>query len=79
MMLEAHLVEDAEEILRLAQETEVVGIDEGQFFGPNLVSVCKTLAKQKKRVVAGLNTDYRGEPFGPMPTLMCEADYLDKL
>lgn len=80
MMLEAHIVKDAQEILSLAQEADVVGIDEGQFFDSNLVSVCKTLAKQKKRVVvAGLDTDYRGEPFGPMPTLMCEADYLDKL
>ena len=44
-----------------------------------IIAVCKALAKDKKRVVvAGLDTDFRGIPFGPMPALMCEADYLDK-
>ena len=44
------------------------------------MEVCKTLASEGKRVVvAGLDTDYRGLPFGPMPDIMCEADYLDKL
>ena len=58
----------------------MVAIDEAQFFKEDIVEICKILAKQKKRViVAGLDTDYRGEPFGPMPLLMCEADYVDKL
>jgi thymidine kinase len=58
----------------------VVAIDEAQFFDDSILDVCKTLASNGKRVVvAGLDTDYRGVPFGPMPQLMCEADYLDKL
>ena len=59
---------------------KVVGIDEAQFFDDDLLSVCKVLASNGTRVVvAGLDTDYRGHPFGPMPNIMCEADYLDKL
>jgi len=58
---------------------DVIGIDEAQFFDDDIVDVCKYLASINKRVVvAGLDTDYRGKPFGPMPVLMCEADYLDK-
>ena len=67
-------------IMLLANDIDVVGIDEAQFFDDDIVEICKILAKQKKRViVAGLDTDYRGEPFGPMPNLICEADYVDKL
>ena len=55
-------------------------IDEAQFFDDDLLPICKELASNGARViVAGLDTDYRGLPFGPMPELMCEADYLDKL
>ena len=80
MKLNSKIIETAEEILTLSDDAEVVAIDEAQFFGNDIVDICKTLAKQKKRViVAGLDTDYRGEPFGPMPLLMCEADYLNKL
>ena len=51
-----------------------------QFFDQSIVMICKQLAGEGKRViVAGLDTDYRGLPFGPMPEIMCEADYLDKL
>ena len=58
----------------------MVGIDETQFFDHSIVDVCKRLAYNKKRViVAGLDTDYRGLPFGPMPDMMCEAEYVDKL
>ena len=58
----------------------MVGIDEAQFFDDELVYVSKALANDKKRVIiSGLDTDFRGAPFGPMPSLMCEADYLDKL
>jgi thymidine kinase len=64
----------------LAQDSEVIGVDEAQFFDDYLVKVCKSLASEKKRVIiAGLDTDFRGNPFGPMPLLMCEADFLDKL
>jgi len=78
--LESHLVNTPQEILDLAENASVVAIDEAQFFNDSILDVCKTLASQGKRVVvAGLDTDYRGIPFGPMPQLMCEADYLDKL
>lgn len=78
--MNSQIVETSDEILTKSQKAEVVAIDEAQFFDDNIVEICKILAKQKKRViVAGLDTDYRGEPFGPMPHLMCEADYVDKL
>jgi thymidine kinase len=80
MKLDSQIVETADEILTKSQNAEVVAIDEAQFFDDDIVEICKILAKQKKRVVvAGLDTDYKGEPFGPMPHLMCEADYVDKL
>lgn len=78
--MNSQIVETSDEILTKSQKAEVVAIDEAQFFDDDIVEICKILAKQKKRViVAGLDTDYRGEPFGPMPHLMCEADYVDKL
>jgi len=80
LKLESHLVNTSQEILDMAVNVSVVAIDEAQFFNDSILEVCKTLASQGKRVVvAGLDTDYRGVPFGPMPQLMCEADYLDKL
>ncbi len=58
----------------------MVGIDEAQFFDDRLINICKELAKNNTRViVAGLDTDYKGKPFGPMQGIMCESDYLDKL
>ena len=78
--LESHLVNTPQDILPLAENARVVAIDEAQFFDDSILDVCKILASQGKRVVvAGLDNDYRGVPFGPMPQLMCEADYLDKL
>jgi thymidine kinase len=80
MKLNSEIVKTSDEILTGSQKAEVIAIDEAQFFDDDIVEICKILAKQKKRViVAGLDTDYRGEPFGPMPYLMCEADYVDKL
>jgi len=80
MKMDSHLVNNAQEILELAQDSEVIGVDAAQFFDDYLVNVCKSLASEKKRVIiAGLDTDFRGNPFGPMPLLMCEADFLDKL
>lgn len=77
--LESMLVNNAQEILDNSDKIDVIGIDEAQFFGGDIVNVCKSLAHNNKRVVvAGLDTDYRGLPFGSMPALMCEADYLDK-
>jgi thymidine kinase len=64
---------------RVQPDTEVVGIDEGQFFDRELPSVCNTLADQGKRViVAGLDQDYLGNPFEPMPQLLAIAEYITK-
>jgi thymidine kinase len=60
--------------------TDVVAIDEAQFFGESLATVAQSLADRRLRViVAGLDMDFRGEPFGPMPRLMAEAEVVDKL
>ena len=73
-------VENSCNILLLAGDVDVVGIDEAQFFDPNIVSVCKTLADNGVRViVAGLDMDYLGKPFGPMPNLMAVAEYVTKV
>jgi len=68
------------DLLRDVQpDTEVVGIDEGQFFDAELPAVCNTLADQGKRViVAGLDQDYLGNPFEPMPQLLAIAEYITK-
>ena len=63
----------------VATETEVIGIDEGQFFDQELPMICDTLANQGKRViVAGLDQDYLGKPFEPMPQLLAIAEYITK-
>lgn len=74
-------VADAEEILQhLDPRTEVVGIDEAQFFDDGLVRVCTHLADLGKRViVAGLDMDFRGDPFGPMPQLLAVAEEVEKV
>ncbi len=73
-------VKSAEEILRLVEPfTEVVGIDECQFFGGEIADVATALASSGRRViVAGLDTDWKGEPFGPMPNLLAIADIIHK-
>ena len=80
MKMPSQVVEHAAEILPLVGEgTEVVGIDEGQFFDASLVDVVDALANRGLRViVAGLDQDYRGRPFEPMPQLMAVAEYVDK-
>jgi thymidine kinase len=61
-------------------DTTVVALDEVQFFDDDVVALCEELASQNKRVIiAGLDMDFRGEPFGPMPTLMARAERVDKL
>ena len=73
-------VESAEQILLLVNEVSVVGIDEAQFFDNQLVSVCNQLADRGVRViVAGLDMDYKGKPFGPMPNLLAVAEYITKV
>lgn len=73
-------VDFANDILLLTGECEVVGIDEAQFFDDSLLEVCNKLAFAGKRViVAGLDMDFSGKPFGPMPQLMAVADYVTKV
>ncbi len=68
-------VEHSQNILLLADDVEVVGIDEAQFFDMGIVDVCTELASRGVRVIiAGLDMDYQGVPFGPMPSLMAIAD-----
>lgn len=73
-------ISDAALMLDIASDVEVVGIDEAQFFGDNLVEVCQTLANRGIRVIAaGLDTDYLGKPFGPMPRLLAVAEDVQKV
>jgi len=73
-------VDSASTILLLTNDVEVVGIDEAQFLDDELPHVCNTLANQGIRViVAGLDLDYLGVPFGPMPSLMASAEYVTKV
>ncbi|NIS38555.1 thymidine kinase [Candidatus Saccharibacteria bacterium] len=73
------MVEDPREILEHSLESQVVGIDEAQFFKENIVEICNKLANMGKRViVAGLDMDYRGKPFEPIPQLLAIAEYITK-
>lgn len=73
------LVETPAEILELAANAQVIGIDEAQFFSNELVDVCNKLANDGKRVIiAGLDMDYKGIPFEPMPQLLAIAEYITK-
>ena len=73
-------VDSAANIILLASEVQVVGIDEAQFFDDGLVDVCNQLSYSGVRVIiAGLDMDYRGKPFGPMPKLMSIAEYVTKV
>ncbi|MGB0836705.1 MAG: thymidine kinase [Flavobacteriaceae bacterium] len=70
----------AANIRLLANDVDVVGIDEAQFFDDEIVSVCNDLANRGVRViVAGLDMDFKGNPFGPMPALMATAEYVTKV
>jgi thymidine kinase len=73
-------VETSTSILLMAGEVDVIGIDEAQFFDDQLPEVCDQLAARGVRViVAGLDMDYRGRPFGQMPNLLAKAEYITKL
>ena len=64
----------------MSSEVDVVGIDEAQFFDESIIEVCRELANRGVRViVAGLDMDFLGKPFGPMPALMAIAEYVDKV
>lgn len=73
-------VDSSASILLLGSDTDVVGIDEAQFFDENLIDVCNELANRGTRViVAGLDLDFKGVPFGPMPGLCAVADEVTKV
>lgn len=73
-------IESSQTLLLMAQDVDVIGIDEAQFFDDELPNVCDELAKRGIRViVAGLDMDYMAKPFGQMPFLLAKADYITKL
>ena len=73
-------VDSPQNILLMSSDVDVVGIDEAQFFDESIVDVCRQLADNGVRViVAGLDMDYMGKPFGPMPALMATAEYVTKV
>jgi thymidine kinase len=73
-------IDNSQKLLLLAQNVDVVGIDEAQFFDPEIANVCDILAFRGMRViVAGLDMDFQGRPFGQMPFLLAKADYITKL
>lgn len=74
------VVESSSNILIYSDDIDVVGVDEGQFFDEGIVEVCNQLADRGTRViVAGLDMDFQGRPFGPMPQLMAVAEYVTKV
>jgi len=73
-------LDNSQKILLLAQDVDVIGVDEAQFFDQELPKVCDELAMKGVRViVAGLDMDYLANPFGPMPSILSKADYVTKL
>lgn len=74
-------VKSSKEILeKLLDDTDVIGIDEAQFFDDSLVEIVSKIANNNRRVIcAGLDIDFKGEPFGPMPKLMAIAEFVDKI
>ncbi len=73
------LIEDINEVLNSSDDADVIGIDEAQFFSNDIVSICNKLANRGKRIIiAGLDQDYRGIPFEPMPQLLAIAEYITK-
>jgi thymidine kinase len=77
---QAIVVDSAKDILKYSSHAVVIGIDEAQFFGDDIVDVVQALLRQRKKIIAsGLDLDYRGKPFGPVPHLLALADRVDKL
>ncbi|MDR3678651.1 MAG: thymidine kinase [Flavipsychrobacter sp.] len=78
--IQATAVSNAYNILLMAADVDVVGVDEAQFFDDDIIEVIEELTRQRKRViVAGLDMDFTGRPFGPMPALLARAEYITKL
>lgn len=77
---QAITVSSAKDMLKYSSQAVVIGIDESQFFGEDIIEVVLTLLRQRKKIIAsGLDLDYRGKPFGPVPHLLALADRVDKL
>jgi thymidine kinase len=73
------LIDDIIEVLNHSDDAQVIGIDEAQFFNESIVHICNSLASKGKRIiVAGLDQDYTGKPFEPMPQLLAIAEYITK-
>jgi thymidine kinase len=73
------IIDDINDIIKLSGDAQVIGIDEAQFFNEKIIKICNQLASEGKRViVAGLDQDYRGNPFEPMPQLLAIAEYITK-
>ncbi|MCO5247647.1 MAG: thymidine kinase [Chitinophagales bacterium] len=78
--IQSNPISSSESLLLYSNEADVIGIDEAQFFDDRLPDVCNILAKSGVRViVAGLDMDFRGQPFGPMPALMANAEFVTKV
>ncbi len=78
--MRAVAVDGVADALRRSETSDVIGVDEAQFFEAAIVDAVQELVARGKRVVAaGLDRDFRGEPFGPMPLLLCLAEFVDKL
>lgn len=79
--IKAYPIKNSSEIMgHISDDTEVIGIDEVQFFDSSIIQIVETLADKGIRVIiAGLDTDFRGEPFGPMPELLARAEFVTKL
>ena len=78
--IESIPVYNSKDIIKLAKGVDVIALDEAQFFDENIVSVCNNLANDGKRVIiAGLDMDFEGNPFGPMPNLMAVAEFVTKV
>ena len=73
------LIDDIIEVLNHSDDAQVIGIDEAQFFNESIIHICNSLASKGKRIiVAGLDQDYTGKPFEPMPQLLAIAEYITK-
>jgi thymidine kinase len=78
--IDSIVVEKSTDILQLANDISVIGVDEAQFFDEKLTDVCQNLAIRGVRIiVAGLDMDFRGKPFGPIPNLLAVAEYVTKV
>ena len=74
------IIKNTEDITKYSEDSDVIGIDEAQFCDVSLIDICKDLARNGKRVVvAGLEKDYQAIPFGPMPQLLVDAEYVTKV